>query len=322
MGYYCTDPKFRSLEFLHFPDEELLSFIRRNFFNPNALWAKDNPFLHLILANEFYSSFERLIDLIPERINPNLCDGEAFGRKSLLILLCLLPPSDSVALKFIELYKHRLDLNYQDKTGKTALHYAIILGRYKLASCLVELGASLDIIDENGYIPEEYVQCPVAVVASTLKSIDIDPARDINASRNKLSDHFNRPLQLQGIQLPQVKSMIQHVFADKDLVLVKYIEGQEGICNTFVGDNCVETYRNMQKFAVEIASNYNISLKKIFVCEPLKEDELFKFKEVLVNLNQTLSGISIYEQCVEGHKKLQKLFEMIASERSLYSNNN
>lgn len=293
--------------------------MKENLFSPNALWRKDNPFLHLILANELYSSFEKLMDLIPKRINPNLCDGEEFGRKSLLILLCLLPPSHSVALKFIELYKHRLDLNYQDKTGKTALHYAIILGRYDLATRLIELGASLEIIDEEGLIPEDYLHCPAAVIISTLKWIDIDPERDIKASKNKLSDHFNRPLQLQGTQLSQVKSTIKHVLADEDLVLVKYIQHQDGICNTFVGDRCLDTYRNMQQLALKIADNNGIPLRKIFVIEPLAKDEQLKFKKSLEDLMGELSGVSIFDQCVAGHKRLEELFETITSERTAYS---
>lgn len=74
--FYCDIPLFSPLEFMNSTDQELLLFINTNRFSPNYLWAPENPTIHCWIANELFSQVRKLLQLIPERINPNLCDGD------------------------------------------------------------------------------------------------------------------------------------------------------------------------------------------------------------------------------------------------------
>lgn len=297
---------------MELPDKELLTFIRLNNFSPNADWAEDNTVLHYLLANELFDYVARLLRLIPERINPNLCDGAEFGKKSLLILLTLLPSNDSLIFEFIDLYQKQLLLNYQDESGKTALHYAIILGRADVAERLISLGASLELSDNEGFLPSDYLYCPSEAISETLKMVDIEPLRDTNATSNKFKDHKERPLMLQGMHLIQCKDILKNLIRD-NLILVKYIEGSP-YWGTFIGDDCPLTYGEMREFAHEIASKFKRSLSEVFVNQKLGSDEQIAFRTKLKELSQDFSGHSIIEQCIEGHGKIAQLLRELRNE--------
>lgn len=302
-SYYYLDERFNTLEFLTLPDDELLTFIRSNSFSPNAEWAPGNPALHFFLANEMYSDIRRLFNLIHERINPNLCDGDYFGKKSLLILFSLLPNTDDLMLHFIDLFHEKLNFDYQDSNGRTALHYAIILGRVKVVNRLIELGASLNIYDNHGHTAFDYLNCSHKIICSTLKMIDIEPSRDTRAPSNTLSDHDGHPLMLQGTYLTQRKDVIDRV-RKSEPVLIKYIKGHPAKWSTFIGDNTSATFDELLKLAKSIANNKRKSLSTIFVNEVLPKKDQITFAEYLEHLSKSYSGKSILEKCMEGHALL------------------
>ncbi|STY31461.1 Ankyrin repeats (3 copies) [Legionella wadsworthii] len=313
MPFYYSVSQFNSLDFLDLPDKELLTFIRLNNFSPNADWAEDNPVLHYLLANELFDYVARLLTLIPERINPNLCDGAEFGKKSLLILLTLLPSNDSLIFKFMERYQNQLLLDYQDENGKTALHYAIILGRADIAERLITLGASIEVSDNEGFLPFDYLYCPGEVISTTLKMVDIEPLRDTNAASNQFEDHADRPMMLQGMYLIQCKETLKNLIKG-NLVLVKYIEGKSPYWGTFIGDDCPLTYGEMREFAQKIASNYKCSLSEVFVNQKLGSDEQVAFRTKLKELSNDFSGQSIIQKCSQGHDKIAKLLHKLRNE--------
>lgn len=305
-SFYYSDSKFNSLQFMGLPDKELLTFIRLNNFSPNADWAPDNTVLHNLLANELFYYAERLLILIPERINPNLCDGPKFGKKSLLILLTLLPSSGSLIFKFIDRYQKQLLLDYQDEQGKTALHYAIILGRADVVDRLMTLRASIKICDNKDLSPFDYLHCPTEIIKATLKMVDIEPLRDTNASRNTINDHAGRPLMLQGEYLIQCKTIIQNL-RKANLILIKYIEGHTTPWGTFIGDDDPTTSSEMQKLAKAIAKHYQLPWSDIFVNQKLSGYELQAFRATLEKSDSDFSGKSILEQCIAGHDKIADL---------------
>ncbi|WP_198009819.1 ankyrin repeat domain-containing protein [Legionella tunisiensis] len=283
-------------------DEKLRSFIRLNHFNPNADWSLDNPVLHFLLANERFIDVARLFSLMPNRINPNLCDGQRFGKKSLLILLTLLPSSSLLIHQFIDVYKEHLLVDYQDNQGRTALHYAVILGRADVVSHLIELGASTRIRDEDGLSPLDYLYCTTKTIYATLKTVDIEPERDINALRNALSDHYGRPLMIQGAYSTQCKRTVENLRESKP-VLIKYIQGNPPAWSTFIGDNSKTTYADMFSFAKEIAERKHVAFSDIFVNQQLDSDEQEAFRDMLVTFSKEFSGQSVLEQCIAGHEK-------------------
>lgn len=304
-SFYYSNKRFNSLSFMRLSDEKLQSFIHLNHFNPNADWAPDNPILHFLLANERFIDVARLFSLMAKRIDPNLCDGSRYGKKSLLILLTLLPSSGLLIHKFIDVYKEDLLVNYQDDKGRTALHYAVILGRADVAGRLIGLGASTQIRDKDGLSPLDYLHCTEETICSTLKMVDIEPARDTKALRNSLTDHYGRPLMIQGAYSNQCKNTVELLKGGKQ-VLIKYIKGNPPAWSTFIGDDSSATYADLLSLAKEIAKRKHVPLSDIFINQKLDSDEQQEFREMLAAFSNEFSGQSVLEQCISGHEKTEQ----------------
>jgi hypothetical protein len=314
--FYYEDKRFNPLDFLGLDDKSLKSFMIVNEFNVNKEWSSENPVLHCLLANELFHDVARLFQLIPERIDPNLCDGDRYGKKSLLILLVLLPSSKTLPLQFMKLFHNRLKYDYQDKEGKTALHYAVILGRLDLIQALIASGASPSIKDKNGLCANDYLNCSTSTIMKTLKKVDLEPFRDTKARSDTLKDHLGRPLMLQGAHLVQSKAIIGRILQIKDLVLIKYIEGSPGDWGTFIGDTTSATAEEMTKLAEDIAEVNKKQIPEVFIKEQLSADEQQAFIKHLNTLHDSFSGISLLEQCQEGHKEMTQNIEAQKSESS------
>lgn len=304
--FYHSTPLFNTLEYMSLGDADLLSFIRRNHFSPNHLWDRDNPLIHCWLANEFFDHIERLLKLTPERIDPNLCDGETYGSKSILILLSLLPSSGALVLEFIDQYKPRLKFDYQDKYGRTALHYAVILGRDDLVASLIACGASTTVEDTEKRKPFDYLHSSAELISSTLKTVDIEPSRDIRASRNMLVNHRKDTIIINGQHVAQTKEIIDDLLARDDLVFIQYISPNEGVWGAFIGDNSPATHDRLLSLAKDIASGTGFPLSDIFVNKIYPEDECDKLHRMLKMQSIQFSGISVLERCIEGHMKIER----------------
>lgn len=255
-----------------------------------------------------FDDFERFLGLIPQYINPNLCDGPSYGEKSLLIILTMMVSSGTLPLKFIKEYQGKIDFNYQDGSGRTALHYAVILGRYDIVDALIREGASSSIEDKYKKSAFDYLFCAESCINSVLKKIDIEPTRDIDAKSNLIKDHRGRPLTLQGVQLVQNESIVGHVLQgvkNGKCRLVKYIQGDLK-WGTFIGDDSVPTYMTMVGLAQQIATTHHKNLDTILVNEELDPKEQDQFFYYLLDLDQKLSGVSVLSRCLAGHKTMSK----------------
>ncbi|MFJ1269202.1 ankyrin repeat domain-containing protein [Legionella lytica] len=266
----------------------------------NDLWAEENPLPHVILANEYFDCFERLLRECSEQLNPNLCDGNKFGNKSLLILLTLLVSNQSLIHEFLDIYKELIDLDYQDDEGKTALHYAIILGRPDLVSRLVTAGASRIILDKNDKCAEDYIFCDISTIKRILKKIDIEPYRDSHALRNSLRDHQERPLMLQGEQMVQNQMVLMRIFR-ASCTLYLYIKGQDGL-SPYIGDNTWVTDEEMRAYARRCSKDLQIPVSDIFIKQKLGIEEHQQFQDKLHTLINSFSGVTVLDRCLEGHK--------------------
>lgn len=306
MPFYFDNPLFNPSALRALDDTKLLTLIRSGAFNVNKEWCEDNPVLHCFLANENFDVVSRFFRLCPERINPNLCDGKTFGNKSLLITLTLVVSSGTLPIDFINRYQRELNFDYQDAEGKTALHYAVILGRYDIVNALIAAGASVKIPDRAGLRALDYIKCSTCLVSKTLKSIDIEPTRDRKAECNNLKDHSGMNLMLQGAYLIQKKEIIKRILDEPRLSLIKYIERGES-WNTFVGDDTKATFEEMSSFAENIATDYSYSLSDVFVNMRLDEAENINFILYLRGLYEKLSGVSVIDECLAGHRILQEI---------------
>lgn len=294
-----------SLGFLHFRGQKLLDYMRQHNIEPNDLWAEDNPLPHVILANEYFEHFEHLLNACSSQINPNLCDGNEFGNKSLLILLTLLVSNQSLVHEFLDIYKGSIDLDYQDSEGMTALHYAIILGRTDLVSQLLAAGASKTIQDKNYKYAEDYVFCEPYVIKRILKKIDIEPYRDINALNNFLQDHQQRPLMLQGVQMVQNQAMLHRALRAAP-TLYLYIKEHEDL-SPYVGDHTSSTHEEMLDYALRASQELNIPQANLFVKKRLGEQEQQQFQQKLRTLIRQFSGVTVLDRCLQGQNPISGL---------------
>lgn len=306
INFYHNDPVFCTPYYMDLDDEDLLSFIRKNQFSPNALWAPDNPVIHCWLANESFHDVKRLMKLIPDRIDPNLCDGDYFGKKSILILLALLTSSGTFASEFIELYQAKLNFDYQDKSGKTALHYAVILGRHDLVKDLIRCGASTTIEDNEGISPFAYLKCADSLIIDTLKSIDIDPSRDTLALKNAIVNNESTNILINGYFLTQNKAQVDSILKKNDLVLIQYIKMNPGSWGGAVGDDTQATHDYLFDIAKAIMKDYTQPLHNVFTPEKCSAEYHREFIERLKKLRERFSGVSILEDCRNGHAIIEQ----------------
>ena len=303
MRYYFHSPIFSSLKYMHLSDMQLLSFINKNHFNPNANWFKDNPVLHFLLANEYYEYIERLIRLIPDRRNANLCDGPGYGKKSLLILMTLLPPDGVLVFQFIEQYKAKINFDYQDMRGRSAMHYAVILGRYDLFCKLRELGASDTLTDHEQRTPLSYINCSEELILNTLKSVDIKGLRDAKATRNMIVDSQFLPIYLRGKAMIQNKDSVDQLLKTDKISLVTYTTQSE-YWGMLSGDDTAETVDEMHRFAEGVAKSHHIPLSEVYSPTLWSGDDSMEFRVLLEHSSTCFAGVSILEECLLGHKKI------------------
>ena len=294
------------MKYMRFTNDELLRFIHLNHFSPNASWSPGNPVLHCWLANESFDHVSRLLQLIPLRINPNLCDGTAFGKKSILILLTLLPSSGSLPLEFIDRYQSSLKFDYQDKLGRTALHYAVILGRFDLVNSLVKHGASIALTDHNNMQPFDYLGCHKQEIINALQMVDIEPLRDSRAKKNRIADHQSHHIMFDGQLMIQTKTAIDDLLAKGHFGLIKYIDERKPDWGVFIGDNSEATHDKLLALAKNIALEKEVPLSEVWVEEPLSAEYQKQFQEILRRNSSIFSNVSVLDTCLKGQIEIEK----------------
>ncbi len=255
--------------------------------------------------------------LIPKDINPNLCDGNEFGCKSLLIILVLLVSNANLPLKFIEQYKSKINFDYQDKNGKTALHYAVILGRAEIVSVLLSHHASDVLADLDGKCAFDYLNCKPDKIKKILKQIHIEPFRDVMAKRNMLGDHEGQPLFLQGVKVVQSKNVLENILSNEKICLIQYLTNTP-FWASCIGDDTDATRIRVEEIAGQLAFDHNQPFSDVWIDKPLPPSYHSQFNDYIHKLNSCFLGKSILEVCIEGHQLIEsQLLESAVSSLSL-----
>lgn len=154
-----------------------------------------NTALHTLIVNEMSVISIGFIDLVKKigkiPLDLSIKDGED---KTTLILAAK-TRNTRVLLRLLEENPSLDVVNAQDFDGRTALHYAAMLGMKVAVEALIASGARQNIVDNNRLIPRDYLEAKDDVVRNTLASISIDPDRDVNATSNAFVDTNFQPLQ-------------------------------------------------------------------------------------------------------------------------------
>ena len=87
-------------------------------------------------------------------------------------------------------------MNSQDNAGRTALHYACILGDIESYKNLVDANARIDIEDSQGMTAHDYLEYTdeEAIIKETLASVSVDCYRDEGAVHNCFHKPTHRPV--------------------------------------------------------------------------------------------------------------------------------
>ncbi len=98
----------------------------------------------------------------------------------------------------------KIDLNLQDKEGRTAFHISCALGDFESAKALSTAGASFEVHAKQGKLSFDYLTLDEASTRKILEEIQIDPNRDEWAIKNHIVDTNYNPLKILRDKSPSV----------------------------------------------------------------------------------------------------------------------
>ena len=142
--------------------------------------ASGDTIMHLLVRHGRVKSLEKLLEHFDFLSVHSKNQG---GKDPLMLSLCLLQQSTSAEQRkqchdiARILLKQHIDLANRDGEGQTALHLAVQTGDRELIEQLLAKGASLDICDNSGKYPEEYVSS-YSEIGILLKSKLLETKRD------------------------------------------------------------------------------------------------------------------------------------------------
>ncbi len=188
----------------------LIKFLLEHGGNPNITDEEYGygTFLHMAIANEIkpaeiesFMNCSASSSLIQHKIDYSIRDKEG---KTLLITAA--KTMNLPVVKNILKYNKNC-VNLKDNNGATALHYACALGQLSMVRALLDAGADIMAKDNEGNTPLHYANCSVQKVEAILRSISIDPRRDINARFNVFHLPSNEILKFNRDNMAEFKAV-------------------------------------------------------------------------------------------------------------------
>jgi ankyrin repeat protein len=178
------------------------------------------------------------------------------------------------------------NINLQDKDGMTALHYACALGQCEMVKILRAAGADESICDNKGRKPIDHTIFDPNAINDILRSIFIDPNRDVVANGSVLSKNK----QSNPLVLP---SDIRNDFTFVYTNIPHAAEGIDDVQNHFI-----------------LCSTKNLaplqSVIKVLKFSDADETDETYFKDINYSLNvlKQLKGQSIAQACLAGRAQV------------------
>jgi len=199
-------------QFKHLDEEYLkvCDFLIKNKFSLNQKCDKDslvsfeNTLLHFTLANEHYNLFVKIISLAETNKHPidyTIQDGEG---KTLLHLAVKLRKKEMVSYILMKMKEAKLSpqdiaaiINDSGCYGIPLIHIAAIFGGVEIFQLLKENGTDLNKKDKYGRDLFSVLQSTDNDLRADLllRSVAIDPGRDIHASNNFFRDPLTKKTQ-------------------------------------------------------------------------------------------------------------------------------
>ncbi|VVC75832.1 hypothetical protein AQUSIP_11290 [Aquicella siphonis] len=132
---------------------------------------------------------EAIISALHDYIDPNKFDSEG---KTALILAAKMRNTRLVRILLENEFSSRININAQDRMGRTALHYACAMGDIEMARALVDAGANPDLRDDCDKTPYDMTYASSEELTGLFESVALDPCRDKTATHNKIgvNDHI------------------------------------------------------------------------------------------------------------------------------------
>lgn len=156
-----------------------------------------NTPLHILIVNEEPQTAIFFINCClkyqPNQLNLDVPDFE--GKTALII--AAKTRCASVALHLLELFDKKqiqLNIDAQDNAGRTALHYAVMLGLPAAVQTLLYKNANTTIADKYGKLAKDYLEINEEIISETLLSVSIKPTRDEFALSDYIYDNNKQPL--------------------------------------------------------------------------------------------------------------------------------
>ncbi|HVY13070.1 MAG TPA: hypothetical protein VHB73_05845 [Alphaproteobacteria bacterium] len=137
---------------------------------------------HVMLANEHIEETLAFLQATKGKLDPTKRDGQ----KKTIPIIAAKVRAEPVLLALADLYPQNLALHAQDEQGCSVLHYCFGLGLAEAVRRYADLGARLDLPDNKGRTPVDYLDLPAEDVGEILRSIEIHPGRDAGAWRNAI----------------------------------------------------------------------------------------------------------------------------------------
>jgi ankyrin repeat protein len=251
---------------------------------------KDNAFgntpLHIFITNELNKEAILFLEEISK--NKRLIHETIDSEGKTQLILATKTGQEDVALKILDIFTE-IEIDKQDKDGRTALHYACILGCKKLIIRLVELGASMDIKDLNNTTPFAYLlKTPDNIICDILKAVCIDYNRAYNANFNYILDENCQPLMVINNKL-NVNSYDINAIKNKTLENLKKNLLDENI--NFIDSNSLISAKSKKDIK---HMSMNKRKKIIKYIDGLSEKSLLqKIKENRIKMLQSVKKIGI-----------------------------
>jgi len=161
----------------------ILPVLNKYYIDVNTPNPQAGTVCHIILANERVQKSIEFLEATQPRLEPSITDCEG---KTIPIIAAKVR-NEKFLLRLADMYPpEKLALNAQDENGCGLLHYCHALGLIEATTRYVDLGADINIVDNKGHSPRDYLNLSPEETSAILRSIEIHADRDSSVEHNAI----------------------------------------------------------------------------------------------------------------------------------------